>query len=225
MVERTNDSPSGPRIAMGLVLLAAALVVAWLILRPRAPGEGDLPRTAVTGQAADPGAARAPAVAGSGPIEAYLSGCGSGRSGATEGWTPEEYELQCLMHLGEALGAVVLADTLGASALDPHYREFRRTIRDVESIGSSRPGERAEALRAAGEAAVGLMDEIRASRFPTAPHLERSIEEVRTATSALQPGIPLLEQRSATAQFFRRSGDAVQALAEANAAARARTVR
>lgn len=120
-----------------------------------------------------------------------------------------EFTASALMHLSEALGAVVDAEGNGDIQLESTRNVLEQRAQEIQQDPTSTT--HANSVQAAFTAAADLMGQLQEMRFPD---LSDEVSEVQQAAQAISPSEDLLEQRSEVRNFFTSAGDALEQMSE-----------
>lgn len=118
---------------------------------------------------------------------------------------------ECIEGLSAAVDAVVASDTVGRVTIDERFAEYREQVERLERTppGEGRAGPTREVLRSMTE----LLAVIREERYPESLGEAGVLEELRTATEAIDLDRPLDRQRHTLRRFFVAAGGLLSAMA------------
>lgn len=125
-----------------------------------------------------------------------------------------EYSSAALQRLAAALGAIATRDYAGDAEVQ-RVRDSLQSKADRIQIDPEATNH-ADMLRDAAMSVADLMETMQKKGYP---NLGTQVGEVRSAATAIKPGVLTLEQKQEVQTFFTRAGEALESMAMARRSA------
>jgi hypothetical protein len=188
----------------GVLLVLMIAAAAWLLLHYGDDGRDSDVAASPSVPTADPRFASGDVIAGApAPVNDYLHYQSEHRA-RTDADHSHTYTAGALRHLATALSALLQRDAGAGAPQWMQIADLRKRANDLQRDPSS-----LEHARYAHDAFTTASDVLQWLQQRTAPRAAIAAADVRTAAQALDPSVPLLEQRGALQAYFAAVGTAL----------------
>jgi uncharacterized phage infection (PIP) family protein YhgE len=145
-------------------------------------------------------------------VRSYREQCGSASQFRDEMAAEHEFEANCMRLLADGLDAVVMRETVADQPLQQRVEALKQRAQQITE--DRQATDHANRVRGAADEATAIVEYLAANRETAGAGLQQHAQQMRQAADRIDRSTVLLEQQERTSEFFSRSADALEALAQ-----------